>query len=155
MLLASPQRCDTRHFAIASYETNRKINFSVLLFLNMIVWNWFKLKKSWYFLWRVHKISTDTTFIVRFFSCKTCLTLILESWKKNQKRGTITESVLRKKIQSAGCAAQHWEDLYMFLCFGFFFQKTRSATVPKNGIYFCSARHISSRIGICHLKLTP
>ena len=29
------------------------------------------------------------------------LTLIRESWKKNPKRGTITERVLRKKIQSA------------------------------------------------------
>ena len=27
------------------------------------------------------------------------------------------------------------------------------STLPKNGIYFCSARHISSHIGICHLKL--
>ena len=49
--------------------------------------------------------------------------------EKNPKRGTITERVLRKKSR-----AQHREDLYMFLCFGFFFQKTRSATVPKNGI---------------------
>ena len=88
MLLASPQRCDPRHFAIASYETNRKINFSVLLFLNMIVWNWFKLKKSWYFLWRVHKISTDTTFIVRFFSCKICLRH-REIWLKHTFDGWI------------------------------------------------------------------
>ena len=108
MLLASPQRCDPRHFAIASYETNRKINFSVLLFLNMIVWNWFKLKKSWYFLWRVHKISTDTTFIVRFFSCKTCLTLILESWKKKSKTRDHHRACFAEKIQ-----------------------KWRSVTVPK------------------------
>ena len=49
--------------------------------------------------------------------------------------------------------AQHWINLYMFLCCGFFFQKTLSVTVPKNGIYFWSLRHISAHIGICHLKL--
>ena len=42
------------------------------------------------------------------------LTLIRESWK-NPKRGTITERVLREKIQSS--ALRH---LYMLLCFGFF-----------------------------------
>ena len=32
------------------------------------------------------------------FINKVCLTLIRESWKKNPKRGTVTERVLRKKI---------------------------------------------------------
>ena len=49
----------------------------------------------------------------------------------------------------------NWKDLYMFLFFGFFFQKTRSVIIPKNGIYCFSARHISSHIGICHLKFAP
>ena len=41
----------------------------------------------------------------------------------------------------------------MFLCCGFFFRKSRSVIVPKNGIYFSSTPHISPHIGICHLKL--
>ena len=45
--------------------------------------------------------------------------------EKNPKRGTITERVLLIKS-----GAQHWIDLYMFLCFGFFSWKTRSVTVP-------------------------
>ena len=76
------------------------------------------------------------------------LTLIRESQKKNPKRGTVTERVLRKKIQSAALCY-----LYMFLCFGFF-SEIALGDGSKNGIYFCSVRHISSHIGICHLKLT-
>ena len=44
--------------------------------------------------------------------------------------------------------------LYMFLCFGFF-PKIALGDGAKNGIYFCSARHIFIFIGICHLKLVP
>ena len=35
---------------------------------------------------------------------------------------------------------------------GFFLESTLGYA-PKNCIYFCSARHISFHIGICHLKL--
>ena len=60
------------------------------------------------------------------------LTLILESWEKNPKRGAITEHVLRKKIQSA--------TLRRFVCFcamDFF-------SVPKNGIYGPSTAYFPS-----------
>ena len=40
-------------------------------------------------------------------------------------------------------------------CVLIFFQKWRSVTDAKNGIYFCSARHISFHIGVCHLKFAP
>ena len=50
--------------------------------------------------------------------------------------------------------AQHGIVLYMFLYFGFFSEMTLGHG-PKNGIYFCSAWHISSDIGLCHLKLAP
>ena len=79
--------------------------------------------------------------------------------------------ILGKKIQNAGpspsvfCEKKNPERsieefcyhiqhiLYRFLCFEFFFQKSRLAKILKNGIYFCSARHITSHIGICHVKL--
>ena len=77
------------------------------------------------------------------------LTLFRESWKRVPNPGTVTERVFRKKNR-----AQHCINLYMFLCFGFSPRKARSVKVPKNGIYFCSARHISANIGICHLKST-
>ena len=54
------------------------------------------------------------------------LTLIRESWK-NPKRGTITERVLREKIQSS--ALRH---LYMFLCFGIFFLEMTLGDGSKN-----------------------
>ena len=75
-------------------------------------------------------------------------TLIRESWKKIQNTGPSPSVFYGIKSR-----AQHWINLYMLPCFGFFSQKTRSVTVPKNGIYFCSARHISSYIDICHLQL--
>ena len=34
-----------------------------------------------------------------------------------------------------------------------FSRKARSVTVPKNGMYFCSAWYISAHVGICHYKL--
>ena len=60
-----------------------------------------------------------------------------------------TQNHHRASFAKKKSEAQHWEDFYMFLCFEIFFQKWRSATVPKNGINFCSARHISHHIGIC------
>ena len=62
--------------------------------------------------------------------------------EKQSKRGTVTERVSREKIQSA--ALHHW---YMSLCFGFF-PDSALGDGPKNGIYFCSARHLSTHIGI-------
>ena len=40
-------------------------------------------------------------FLRKFRTRTQTLTLIRESWEKNPKRGTVTERVLRKKIQSA------------------------------------------------------
>ena len=77
------------------------------------------------------------------------LTLIRESWKKFQNAGLSPSAFCGKKSRAQRCII-----LYMFPCFGIFFRKARSVTVPKNGIYFCSARHISANIGICHLKST-
>ena len=59
------------------------------------------------------------------------LTLILESWEKNPKRGAITEHVLRKKIQSATLRRFVYVSVLWI-----FFQKTRSATVPKMAYIF-------------------
>ena len=42
--------------------------------------------------------------------------------------------------------------LYMFLCFGIFFRKARSVTVPKMPYIFVQ-HGIIPLIGICHLKL--
>ena len=78
------------------------------------------------------------------------LTLIRESWKKNPKRGTITERPLRKKNPERSI-----EELYICFCALDFFPEMTLGHGPKNGIYFCSARHISSHIGICHLKFAP
>ena len=77
-----------------------------------------------------------------------CLTLIREFWKKIQNAGPSPSAFRGKKIQSA--ALHH---LYMILLLWIFFRNARSVTVPKNGIYFCSARNLSTHIGICHLKL--
>ena len=78
------------------------------------------------------------------------LTLIRESWEKIQNAGPSPSVFCGGKIQSA--ALRRFVYISMLWIFS---QKTRSATVPKNGIYFSSARHISSHIGICHLKFTP
>ena len=43
--------------------------------------------------------------------------------------------------------------LHILLCFGFI-SEIALGDGPKSGIYFCSARHISPHIGICHLKLS-
>ena len=75
------------------------------------------------------------------------LTLIHESWKKIENAGPY-RARFAEKIPST--ALHH---LYMFLCFGIFFRKSRSVMVPENDIYFCSARHLCTHIGICHLKL--
>ena len=66
-----------------------------------------------------------------------------KSKTRDRDRARFTE-----KIQSV--ALNH---LYMFLCFGIFFRKSRSVTVPKISIYFYSNCHISHHNGICHFKL--
>ena len=61
---------------------------------------------------------------------------------------TITERAFRKKIPKHRNIYKCCNDsLWIFP------RETRSVTVPKNGIYFCSTRHLSAHIGICHLKL--
>ena len=70
--------------------------------------------------------------------------------------------ILEKKIQNAGpwprvFCGKNPERSIKSICICFcavdFFRKSRSVMVPKNGIYFSSAPHISPHIGICHLKL--
>ena len=73
--------------------------------------------------WRIFVLNCYMTGI------RMILTLIRESWKKIQNAGPWPRVFCGKKSR-----AQHWINLYMFLCCGFFFRKTRSVTVPKNGI---------------------
>ena len=77
------------------------------------------------------------------------LTLIGEFWNKNPKHGTVTEHFFfRGKNPERSIASFVYVSVLWI-----FFRKSRSVTVPKNGIYFCSARNLSTHIGICHLKL--
>ena len=82
------------------------------------------------------------------------LTLIREFWKKNPKRGSITERVFQKKIQSV---AWHDEknDLVYVPVLWIFFRKSRSVTIPKKWYiflfsmaYFPSYWHMSFHIRI-------
>ena len=68
---------------------------------------------------------------------------------KNPKRGTVTERVFQKKSRAQRC------DICICFCDLDFFLEMTLGQGPKNGKYFCSARHISYHIGICHFKLTP
>ena len=77
------------------------------------------------------------------------LTLIRESWKKIQNAGPSPSVFCGKKIRSAALRR------FVYVSVLWFFPKMTLGHGPKNGIYFCSARHISSHIGICHLKLIP
>ena len=70
------------------------------------------------------------------------LTLIRKSWEKSKTRDNHRARFVEKKS-----GAYHCIILYMFPCYGIIFRKSRSVMVPNNGIYFCSARHISLHIG--------
>ena len=124
-----------------------------LAFWNSPSTSWYRMSWYWYSETWWTSLSTGTyrpgitgSFTNKLTKCNPCLTLIRESWKKNPKRGTVTERVFRKKIHSA--ALHH---LYMFLCFGFFPGNRARSRSQKWHIFF-SARHIPSHIGICHLK---
>ena len=67
--------------------------------------------------------------------------------EKIQNAGPSPSVFSGKKIQST--AMHH---LYMLLSLEFF-PEIAPGDSAKNGIYVCSARHIPSHIGICHLKL--
>ena len=107
----------------------RKLNKLILIhfgFLILLTLNYYDTQAEW---------------------CNIGLTLIRESWtrEKNPKRGTVSERAFQKKIWSA---ALHHLFLGICSCALDFFRKARSVMVPKNGIYFCSARHFSSHFGI-------
>ena len=68
------------------------------------------------------------------------LTLILESWKKNPKRGTITEGVLRKKIQSAALR----RFVYVSVLWIFFPDNTLGHGPKKWHIFLFSAAYFLS-----------
>ena len=57
------------------------------------------------------------------------------SEKKSKTRDCDRECFAEKNSR-----AQHWTNLYLFLCCGFFFRKSRSVLVPKNGIFFIQRR---------------
>ena len=67
---------------------------------------------------------------------------------KNPNRGAVSERVSRRKYPEHSVASFVYVSVLWI-----FFRKTRSVTLPKIGIYFCSARHISLHIDICHLIL--
>ena len=81
---------------------------------------------------------------------KESLTLIRESWKINPKRGTVTERVLRKKIQRA--ALHHFVYVPMFWNF---FPESALGDGPKkwhiflfSTAYFCTYWHMPFKIYI-------
>ena len=102
--------------------------------------------KSWnvYIILESSKFTRNDTFIFKLnpiYQNFLCLTLIRESWKKDPKRGTITERVLRKKNPERSiasfCICSHVLEFFS----------------GKRASRYMRARHISPHIGICHFKL--
>ena len=107
------------------------------------------------------ELQTGSKTVFQYFSTKTygfidfkgaATTLNPYPWilGKNPKGGTITERVFRKKNPERSIAS-----ICICSCALKFFPESALGDGPKNGIYFCWARHISSNIGICHLKFAP
>ena len=123
--------CIEMYFAYAS--CNNK--YTVKLVLNMFFIGW------------------ETKQHLRAFECQTenqenmslhipfiygNLTLIRESWKKSKTRDRHRARFFGEKSR-----AQHWTNLHMFPCLGFF-RKVRSMTVPKWHIFLFRIAYLLS-----------